>query len=112
MKPSLVNVVGWAVVITVAGCNFGVFAGNVNPAETVCACTCDTGDERDSCFVTCKEPFDAEVKNAHDAGCDDALAAYSKCLIDQGECLDRSFDAPACGTKFSLLNDCEESASG
>jgi hypothetical protein len=96
--------------LTLAACNFGLFGDEIDPASIVCPCNCGTADEDDACFTTCKAPFDALENTARDADCADELGAYTQCLEDEGRCVDRSFDATACGGVFSRLSRCEADA--
>lgn len=98
-----------------SSCNYGAFGPPTNAGDTVCRCTCGVFADPNSgstCFPTCKEPFDAAEKRATDTGCEAEFAAYTHCLESEGTCVDTSFDAPGCGSKLSIVNECEVDGSG
>jgi len=93
-----------------AACNTGIFAAPTNPGPTVCECTCAASvdaDAGDPCLANCEGPFISAEDVAQKEGCSDQFSAYTKCLVDEGTCTNRSYDAPSCGEAEAALSRCE-----
>jgi hypothetical protein len=98
-----------------SACNTGVFARPTNPGVAVCECTCGTGlepDAGDLCIAACQAPFDSQEEVARAAGCGSTYNAYTECLVFEGTCVDKSFDAPTCGSEQAALSTCEVTSGG
>lgn len=100
-----------AAILSAAGaCNTGIFAAPTNPGPAVCECTCAApidADAGDPCLANCEGPFTSAEDVARQEGCSDPFAAYTKCLVDEGTCANRSYDAPSCGDAQAALSRCE-----
>jgi hypothetical protein len=95
---------------TVGACNTGIFAAPTNPGTVICECTCAApvdADAGEPCLFNCEGPFNSAEDVARQEGCGDEFEAYTKCLVNEGTCTNRSYDAPSCGEAQAALSRCE-----